>query len=446
MGVTEQFSDWIVSATYETIPKRGIETVKRSLLDWIGCALLGSTHPATRIVAGYTQDQGGTPQARLVASGSRTASTEAAFANGVMGHVEDFDDSGAHPASYLTPTVLALGEELHLSGKALLTAWAIGYEVSARIAAGLHPERGWHTTAIYGTLGATAAASKLLGLSTLQTRMAFGIGASETAGLMRNFATMTKSFHPANAARSAIVAAKLAARGFSADPDIIEARYGYADCFGGEKCNLGAMTQFLGVVYFIESKGPEIKAWPCCSSNHAALTAIMKFIAEHAIDACDIVRVEHHGPNVPGTGSLQRRTVRDGMEGKFCLEYNIAAAFIDRKVDLATFSEERVHRGDLQEFMKKVERYQDAEAALHSGRTRHGLSTGRLRVALRNGTVYDLQLGSRTTLTGDAVVQKFRSNAIAVLDAGSIERVITLINTFDDIADTSELMDALCPS
>ena len=443
MKVTEPLAGWIASTRFEDVPPEGIAIVKRSLLDWIGCALAGSTREAARIITDHTREQGGMPQARLIASGVRTTSINAAFANGVLGHLEDFDDSGAHPASYLTPTVLALGEELHLSGREILVGWAAGYEISARIGAGLRPDRAFHTTAIYGAMGAAAAAGKLMALDKHRIRMALGIAASEAAGVMRNFGTMTKAFHPGNAARSGVVAAKLAARGYLADPDIIEARYGYADCFGGEKCSLPAMTQSLGDASLLVSKPPAIKAWPTCSSNHQALTAIMKLLQEHAIHADDIVRIEHYGPNAPGTGSLQHREARNGLEAKFCLEYNIAAAFIDRKVDLATFTDEHVRRGDLQAFMKKVHRYQDPEAALHSARTQAGLDVARLRVVMKDGTLHDMKLGPRLTLTGQDVVEKFRGNAGLILDREAVERVVNLVQGLEGLAETVELMDAI---
>ena len=444
MGVTEQFANWIVSTRFEDIPAKGMETVKQSVLDWIGCALAGSVRKEACIVVDFTREQGGTPQSRLIAFGDRTSSANAALANGVMGHLEDFDDSGAHPASYLTPMVLALGEELHLSGSQILLAWALGFDISSRIGSGLHPDRAWHTTPLFGTMGAAAGASKLAGLDVNQTRMAFGIAASETSGLMRNFGTMTKSFHPGNAARSAIVAAKLAGRGFGADPDIIEARYGYADCFGGEKCYLPAMTQFLGSVWHIAAKGPDVKVWPCCSSNHQTLTGIMKFLHKQAVDAGNIERIEHYGPDQPGAGALQGKQVHTGFEGKFSLEYNIAAAFIDKKVDLATFSDARLMRGDLQSFMAKVHRYQDPEAALHSSRTRKGHSAAWLRVTMKNGNVHEIALGSRDTLKGEAVVEKFRANAGLALDRDTVERVVTMVRNLEKMADINVLMDVIC--
>lgn len=443
MGVTEEFAHWAVSTQHHDIPAAGVEHVKRSFLDWIGCALAGINSPAVRIVNDYVRAEGGMPQARVLGTDIQTTSANAAFANGVVGHVEDYDDSGSHPASYLTPTVLALGDELRLPGNQLLTAWAIGYDVSAMIGENLHPDRAWHKTAIFGTMGAVAAASKLLGLDALQTRMALGIGASEAAGVMRNFGTMTKAFHPGNAARGGIVAAKLARGGFTADPDIIEARYGYADCFGGEKCYIPAMTRFLGDVSMISSKPPSIKAWPCCSSNHRTLTGIMGLLARQSIAADDIARVEHYGYVEPGTGSLQRTEIRNGLEAKFSMEYNIAAAFIDGKVDLSTFSEARWNRGDIQVLMKRIERYHDPEAARHSARTQGALEMGRMRVFMKDGTVHDVELGPRTTLKGSAVVDKFIANASGALDRARIERVISIVSHLEQLENTRELTDLI---
>jgi 2-methylcitrate dehydratase PrpD len=443
MSVTKQLAEWVVRTRYEDVPAKGMQTVRQSVLDWFGCALVASDSTAAKIVAGFLEEQGGTPQARVVGSGLRSTSMNAAFANGVLGHVEDYDDSGAHPSSYLVPTVMALGEERKLSGSDVLAAWAVGYDVSTRLGVGLRMDRAWHPTAIYGTMGATAAASKLLGLDVHQTRMAFGIAASQAGGVSRNFGTMTKSFHPGNSARSAIMAAKLAARGFTADPDIIEGRDGYADCFGGEKCYPPGMVQFLGDVSVITSKGPAVKVWPCCSGNHQTITGILEIIEKAPLDPARISRVDHYSAEPPGTAPLLRNVVKQGLDGKFCLEYNIAATLIDRKVDRSTFSDDRVSRGDLQAFMKRVFRHQHPEAALASGRVRDGMEVASIRIVMEGGTVHEKKLGPRRTLTGAAVVDKFRANAAPVLDAARIDRALELITGLEKVSDVTQVMDAV---
>ena len=352
MGTTENLARWVVDTPYEDIPPEAYEQAKKSILDYLGTTIQGSTTELGRMIIDYTQEQGGNPQARVVATEIRTSSANAAFANGTLGHAEDFDDLGGvggHPAVVLTPTVLALGEEFRLSGRDMLAAWAIGHEIGTRLSANLRPDRDWHPTAIFGTMASAAAASKLLGLDVHKTRMALGIAGSEAAGLRRNFGTMTKPFHPGNAARSGVVAAKLAARGFTADPDIIEGRQGYADNFGGVKCNLPAVSQFLGVLNYLAAQGTRIKPWPCCGGNHQTLTGLLELLQKYEIEPDNIEHIEYTGPEVPCTGALLRSEVHQGLEGKFCLAYNISAAIIDRKVDFGTFTDERSDKGDLQE-------------------------------------------------------------------------------------------------
>jgi 2-methylcitrate dehydratase PrpD len=445
MGTTESLAQWIAATAYDDIPAAAYEQAKKSILDYLGTTIQGSTTELGRIIIDFTQEQGGHPQARVIATNIRTASPNAAFANGALGHAEDFDDLGGiggHPAIVLTPPALALAEELHRSGREVLTAWAIGYEVGTRLSSNLHPDRDWHPTAIFGTMAAAVVASKLLRLDVGKTRMALGIAGSEAAGLRRNFGTMTKPFHPGHAARSGVVAAKLAARGFTADPDIIEGRQGYADNFGGARCNLPAVTQFLGKFYHLATEGTRIKPWPCCGGNHQTLTGLLNLLKQHTIEPDQVELIEHIGPNVPCTGALLRDEVHQGLDGKFCLRYNIAAAVIDGKVDLETFTNKRAEQGDLQAFMSRVRLVRNPDVALRRAHIADGNPEARLRVQMRGGRVHDVLLGPAMHLTGDAVVDKFRANAGVVLEREQVGRCIQLVERLDTLGDVTPLMDA----
>ena len=446
MGTTETLAKWIVDTSYEDIPPAAYDQAKKSILDYLGTTILGSTTKLGGMIVDYTQEQGGTEQARVIATNIRTTSPNAAFANGTMGHADDFDDLGGvggHPAVTLTPTALALGEEFNLSGREILAAWAVGYEVGTRLSDNLHPDRDWHPTAIFGTMGAAVTASKLMRLDAQQTRMALGIAGSEAAGLRRNFGTMTKPFHPGNAARSGIVAAKLAARGYTADPDIIEGRQGYADNFGGVKCNLPAVSKFLGQLYYLEAQGTRIKPWPCCGGNHQTLTGLMDLIQEQEINPDDVDHIEFTGPSIPCTGALLRAEVNEGLEGKFCLAYNIAAAIVDRKVDLSTFTDERAGKGDLQEFMQRVSVGRNADVDLRHDHIADGNPEARVKVSMRDGQLHDVNLGAALHLTGDAVIDKFRANAGFVFEQEQVGQPIRLVENLDDLENVSKLMDTV---
>jgi len=123
MGATETLASWIAKTTYDEIPPAAIEQAKKSILDYIGTATYGTTSQLGKIMLEFTREQGGNPQARVIGTNIRTTSVQAAFTNGTIGHSEDFDDlggCGGHPATVLTPTVLALADELHLSGRDVL--------------------------------------------------------------------------------------------------------------------------------------------------------------------------------------------------------------------------------------------------------------------------------------------------------------------------------------
>ena len=446
MGATDTLARWIATTKYEDIPAAAIEQAKKSILDYIGTATYGTTSELGTIILEFTREQGGNPQARVIGTNIRTSSTAAAFANGTTGHSEDFDDlggCGGHPSTVLSPTVLALADELHLSGRDVLTAWVVGYEIGTRLSANNHTDRDWHPTAIYGTIAAAAAASKALGLDAEKCRMAIGIAGSEAGGLRRNFGTMTKPFHPGQAARNGVIAAKLAAKGFTSDPDIIEGRQGYADNFGGAKCNVPQMTKFLGKVYHLEDEGTRIKPWPCCGGNHQTLTNLLPFAKEKKLKADDIALIEHIGPNIPCTGALLRTEVKKGLEGKFSLAYNISAAIIDGKVDYATFTNERAAKGDLQAFMKRVKLLRNDDVALRRPHIADANLDARLRITMKDGTVHEILMGTATHLTGDAVVDKFRLNTEAILGKERAATAIGLVQRLETLSDVSQVLDAV---
>lgn len=456
MGTTERLAQWIVATKDEDVPEAACAQAKKSILDYIGTAIQGSTTVQGKMMLDLTREMGGNPQARVIATDIRTATASAALANGTMGHAEDYDDLGGvggHPATVLTPTTLAVAEELNLSGRQMLTAWAVGYEVGTRLSANVHPERDWHPTAIFGTMGAAAAASKAMGLDAWKTRMALGIAGSHAGGLRRNFGTMTKPYHPGNAARSGIMAAKLASRGYTADADIIEGRQGYADNFGGPKCNIPAMTHFLGQLWYLAAEGTRIKPWPCCGGNHQTLTHLFRFLKEHPLKAEQIESIEHVGPSVPCTGALLRWDVgSEGLEGKFSLRYNIAAAIIDGKVVLDTFSNARAEKGDLQAFMQRITMSRNPDVVMRKPHIADGNPNAWLNITLKDGTVHVVDFsgtpgaGGRPAayhLSPEETVEKFRANAGLVFDRDRIARAIDLVGRLESVPLVSSVMDAV---
>ncbi len=226
--VTDTLAQFIGHTELKNIPHETIETAKGHIFDTMGVLCAGSKEKIAKIIKEYVQSLGCKEECTLLAQGIKTSAPYAALGDGVIAHALDFDDyesfSMAHSSVTILPAVLALGEKLHVSGRECLEAYLVGIEVISKMGRGVNPnhyEKGWHSTSTLGTLGASAASSKLLKLDPEKTKMAFGIAASMASGLRGNFGTMTKPFHAGHAARNGVESAELASLGFTADKTIL---------------------------------------------------------------------------------------------------------------------------------------------------------------------------------------------------------------------------------
>ena len=219
------------------VPDDVATVARQCVLDWFACAVAGSTEPLAGILRDEVVDADG--PAAVIGTDRRTGARAAALVNGAAGHALDFDDThtlmGGHPSVPVLPAALALAEELDRTGAELLAAFIAGVEVESRLGLGIGPShyaKGWHVTSSIGIFGATAAASRLLGLDAEQFGRAMGLAASQASGLKANFGTMTKPFHAGHAAERGLLSARLARRGFTANPDAIDANQGLAQAAG----------------------------------------------------------------------------------------------------------------------------------------------------------------------------------------------------------------------
>jgi 2-methylcitrate dehydratase PrpD len=165
----------------------------RAVLDTVGVTLAGASEPAARIVRRVVEPDGSGP-CTVLGTGLRASAGNAALANGTAAHALDYDDmcfvSLAHPSAPLVAAALAAAEVAGASGRALLDAYIVGFEIEGRLGRAMNPrhyQRGWHCTSTLGTIGAAAAAARLLGLDRAAAGHALGIAASEASGLKENF-------------------------------------------------------------------------------------------------------------------------------------------------------------------------------------------------------------------------------------------------------------------
>jgi 2-methylcitrate dehydratase PrpD len=450
MGTTEKVARFVVDFDFSRLPASGVEQIKISILDTLGTALVGSKSHLGTLMTDLVKEMGGSHQARLVGSGMKTSALNAALANGTFAHADDYDDNGVfgHPGVVLIPPALALGELLKLSGKKILEAYAVGFEVAARVRAGVggvEMEGGYHGTCLMGTMGAAAESAKLMGLDVAQTRAALGIAASLASGVMRNFGTDTKAFHAGHAARNGVLAASLAKRGFTGDPDILEAPRGFVFVFGQQQADIKRITENLGKSLSIAETKLLIKAWPCGFGNQPSMTALFRLIEQYDIRPEQVSAVEVVKASNREAGGLFRHNPQRGEEGKFSMEYNLATALVDRKVDLESYTDEKLARPMIQELIKKVTVIQDPELAALPLRLQGDTSPfSVVTLRLKDGRVLSQKEGLGKELKGEEIYAKYRENArIGGIGPNKIDRTIELVKGIEDLKDVTELMDTV---
>ena len=333
-----------LSVKTQSLSPEIIASAKIAMSDTIGVTLLGASSDTAEIARQATAitEQEGT--ATILGTTLRANQLDAAFANAVAGHAFDYDDFtelfGGHPSVPILPGLLAVGETTGATGIELIRAYIIGVELETRLALGVHfqhYEKGWHPTSTLGVFGAAAGCAYLLNLDTTQTAQAIAIAASNASGIKANFGTMTKPLHIGQCARSGVLAAQLAAKGFTANPHALEAPQGFLDVYNGP--GNYSIERILDKWFdppLVLSPGINLKQFPCCGSTHPAIFAAIRLRERQRLDHKRIRRIEilTHPRRLPHTNQPHPQT---SLESKFSIQYCVARALVDGQVTLADF-------------------------------------------------------------------------------------------------------------
>ncbi len=456
-GATADISRFVAETSGRAIPLAAIVLARTAFVDVTATTLAGAAEPVGRVATTWVRDSGGAPHASVVASGFKTSTAQAAFANGTMAHALLYEDttfvSMAHSSVVLAPALLALGELIGASGRTVLDAYVIGYDVLTRLGRALNPshyEKGWHATISLGTVAAAAAAARLLGLDAGRVEMALGIAASMAGGSRQQFGTMTMPLHAGHAARNGVVAAELASRGVTADRGILESRMGYCALFAGvDGADLEQLTKDLGAAWEMERAGYVLKPYPCGAPLQRAIDAILSLRERHAIEP-DAVRAIRVGVSYLFAGVLIRTDPQTGLEGKPSLEFCAAVAMLDGRLGLDAFTDARVRDPKTRAMMARVAKYVDP--ALDRGMP--GVATDPMgdrttvTIVLTDGreigdTVRFARGSPENPMARDEIVAKYRDCARLSIDSARAERALGMLERLDEVPSVAPLMDTL---
>lgn len=331
----------------------------RALLDTVAVAIAGRNEPAVHLAQDYARTLGG-GNATAWHSGESMHAEAAAWLNGVAAHVLDYDDvmtmMRGHVSVAMVPALVALAQTHGASGERFATAYLAGFELMAklsRVMALPHYSKGWHSTSAMGVLGAALACSVLLGLNAAQTTHALGLAVAQAAGTRGNFGTMAKSFQAGQCNAAAVRAALLAQSGFTASDAALDGKFGFLALYAAREDVAPALATLGAAPLEIEATGIDIKKYPCCYAIHRALDALFALCRQHGLRAEDIARVAVTN-SAGGLDALQSRLPVNGLEAKFSMEYNMAAALLDGVIRLSSFDEARIGRAQITALMRRV--------------------------------------------------------------------------------------------
>jgi 2-methylcitrate dehydratase PrpD len=433
--LTRKLARFIISARLANMPEAVRHEAKRTLLNWVGCALGGSQHETVADAVAALSAFFGARQATLFGRPERPDVLHAALLNGISSHVLDFDDTHAqttiHPAAPVAPAILALAESQQVSGRDFIEALVVGVEAECRIGKAVvpaHYDSGWHITGTAGVFGSAAAAGKLLGLNEQQMCWALGLAAAQPVGLIEMFGSMAKSFHPGRAAQNGLAAAHLAAKGFTASEHALEAHFGWLNVLSPER-NAAAL---------------EGEGWEILKNSYKPFACGL--VVHPVIDGC----IQLHNTGLPTADMIERVEVvvhprvmqitaikepKTGLEGKFSVYHAAAVAIVEGAAGEGQFSDEAVRAPAIAALRKRV--FPTPDPAI-------GKDQARITVVLKNGgrptTFVEHAVGSIDNPMSDRMIEdKFHGLADGVLDRRQARSIVDLCWRVDELADSGEI-------
>lgn len=454
--VSQDIANFISRTRLENIPAAVRESAKLHLLDGLAAMLGGANEESSRLLRRHWKSGKTMTGTSVVGIGGKFSPEHAALINGVQGHVLDYDDAQlttlpsrpmgqqTHPTAPVLAAVLALAESRRATGANLLASYIAGVEVACRLGDAIDPRHyldGFHPTGTLGVFGAAAACAHLLRLRPSAIRQALGIAGTLAAGLRANRGTMAKGLNAGRAAENGLLAATLAAKGFTASENIFDDPMGFfaAAC----RSRIDSEILHFGKPFFFARPGIAIKLYPCAGVLHPALDATLDLRGRYAIDPALIARVEVSMDDKAALPLVYDRP-KNALQSKFSLHFAIAAALTDGAAGLRQFSAAGVRDGKIRKLMKQV------ELTCRPARKRQlGIDT-EVVIAMKTGTIHrgraSIARGHPALAPSRAdIEEKFRQCAAAVLPERQTGKFLKNFWTVELVPSVAAWLKALYP-
>lgn len=443
----ERLAGFALDLRYEDVPAEVVDAAKLHFLDALGCGLAASALGIATQGRTAMAELGGVEAASVIGLEGGLPAPNAAFANAMLCHGLDFDDthsaSVAHVSTVTCPASLAAAEAAGASGRELIVAIVAADEIVTRIgmaASNQFHKQGFHPTAICGIFGATAATARIGGLSRADAASALGLAGSMASGIFAYLDTgsATKPLHPAWAAHGAVLAARLASLGAEGPATVLEGRFGLYHAFiSAEPGSIDLESRLADLGSRWETPRIAYKPYPVCHFKHGSLGSTRQLVeAGLTADEVDEIVVSIPEAWIPVVLEPQdaKRAPRTDYEAKFSLQYSTATMIVRGKVGVSDYTDEAIADPKVLELAKKV-RYEKRDFPTYPA-----AFPGAVRIALKDGRTLAAELpyqkgGPENPLSRDEVLEKFRGNAALALPDAQIEALGEAVLGVDAIDD-----------
>ena len=465
-GVTRQIAQHAASLEFDALPRELVDLIKQIVLDTIGVVIGASgLAPEARIVADYVQAMGGHPESTVLGFGFKAPAPWAAFVNGSLGHMLDYDDVGAggHVGIATVPVGFAVAEKVgRVSGRDLITAIAAGTDLHTRLDLAVRlPDwtmtEGWFATQLFGFLSGVVTAGRLRGFNDEQIENALGIAFTQVSGSRQmavGASTDLRSMQAGFSGQGAVMAAELAGRGIVGSKEIIEGRYGLYKTYVRNEPAWSALTEGLGTSFpLLDEHG--FKVWPACGYTRATNAATLRLRQENRLKPDDVESITVIG----GTGATRllsepielKRRPQLSIDGKYSIPFTTAVMMVRGNVTLRDYTEEGLCDPVVLAMADRVSYRADPDAALPIG-GQSALSRPTVEIRTRDGRVLRCQPDGvpgdpAHPVQWDLLETKFRdciSFAHRSLIARGAEQLIDLVHDLDRLDDASEILRLFC--
>ncbi|WP_296655079.1 MmgE/PrpD family protein [Paraburkholderia sp.] len=441
-GYTRAIATWISSVNESMPGENAFAWARHALLDWVAVTVAASEEPLVKILTG---EYGATLESScsLLVSPLQTSVLSAALINGAAGHALDFDDVNSqmhgHPTVPVAPAALAVAQAQKSSGKALLKAIIVGHEVEGRIGQVVGDSQyrlGLHPTGTTGTLGAAAAAASLMGLDADQTAIALGLASTQAAGLKSMFGTMAKPLHAGKAAMNGVMAARLASKGFTANPNAIECAQGFGPTQTGETPVFPATFEASAATGIERTL---FKFHAACYLTHSAIEAVNQARRKHEIG---LASLESMTITVGGAqrGVCDIAEPNTGLEVKFAIQQLVAMALDGQPTaSLQLFTDETARNPRYVAARRKVTLITSPEAGRNGALVEIRTVDGRTIREEANVGIPATDLTKQWNL----LVTKAQALVVPHIGALRFGRLIAVLETMDQLSTVDPLFEAI---